>query len=1085
MFGFVIIRTEKSFIHRNEDIQQGNKMGQIIYQNYHRHSNYSIVVAGGDSVVKNEEYAKRAIELGHGIISGVEHGFQGRHIEGYELSKKYNLKFLFGSEAYWVKDRKEKDRKNNHIVVLAKNERGRKAINVALAEAFTSGYYYVPRLDLELLFQLPSNDVWITSACIGGWKYDDADDLWLKIAEHFGKNFFLEVQNHNTDSQKLHNRRVLDLATRNNIELIFGCDSHYIFPSQSTDREQYLLSKGIVYEDESGWFMDYPDGDTVYQRFLDQGVLSKAEIDHSIENTNVFLDVEEYHSPVYSNEIKVPTLYPDKTKEEKDAIYENLIWSKWNEEKKNIEHHLWKKYEDEIKKEVQVVKNINHADYFLLDYEIVKKGKEKGGIITSTGRGSGVSYYTCKLLDLTKIDRISSPVHLYPERFLSETRILETKSLADLDLNLANPEVFAEAQKEILGQDGSYPMIAWGTMRAKEAWKMYSRANHVDFETANDVSGQIDEYEFALKHLEDDEDKESVYVEDYIDNKYVDLVTQSSRYLGIYSNVKIHPCAYLLADFNIREEAGIIAMKTAKGKVNICTLIDGLWAEKYKMLKNDLLKVNVVDLYSRVYKRIGMNDTHDVNELWKITKNDSKTWDIYKKGIVMGINQVEQSGTARRTIKYAPSNISELSALVAAVRPGFASMYDIFESREPFSYDIPSFDNIIQTEEMKNSFVLYQEQSMAALAFAGIPMTETYEIIKSIAKKRYDKVFKYKEQFVLGFSNNIKKKEKKSAEESLEIANSVWKILEDSSRYSFNASHSLSVATDSLYTAYLKAYYPIFFYEQFLQLLEEKGEKDRLLKAKAEAETFFKISFPQMRFGQDNRNIVANPDQNEITMSMNMIKGFGHEIAENLYELNEEFSGNSIVDLFILASDLGKFSASKWEKLLLVGYFSDFGNGEKVHNFFKEFTKGEFRYNPKHKDKTKEQRIQKLYKIWESLENNDFSIADKIHNEIEIVGEVRTRFPVDKKCLLVMEVDEKYAPRILFHSLATGKSETIKISKKKYNGLKFGDIVYCSEFEKKPAVKKVNGQWIKKPNEFNWWAESYYIVDDIRKFIRQ
>ena len=153
-----------------------------------------------------------------------------------------------------------------------------------------------------------------------------------------------------------------------------------------------------------------------------------------------------------------------------------------------------------------MVKEIGHADYFLLDYEIVKRGKEKGGVITSTGRGSGVSYYTCKLLDLTKIDRISSPVKLYPERFLSKTRILETKSLADLDLNLANPEVFAEAQREILGDEHSYPMIAWGTMRAKEAWKMYSRANHIDFDTANEVSGQIEEYEFALKHAEGDDD---------------------------------------------------------------------------------------------------------------------------------------------------------------------------------------------------------------------------------------------------------------------------------------------------------------------------------------------------------------------------------------------------------------------------------------------------------------------------------------------------------------------------------------------------------------------------------------------------
>jgi DNA polymerase III alpha subunit len=1051
----------------------------ILYQNYHRHSNYSIVVAGGDSVVKNIEYADRAVQLGHGIISGVEHGFQGRHVEGYDLAKSHNLKFLFGSEAYFVKDRFEKDRKNNHIIVLAKNENGRKALNVALAEAFITGYYYVPRLDLNLLMGLPSSDIWVTSACLGGWKYEDADNIWLQIAEHFGCNFFFELQNHNTDSQRELNKRIISLSRNNNIKTIFGCDSHYIFPEQANDREQYLASKGIVYEDEQGWYMDYPDGETVYKRFKDQGVLSDSEIMSAIDNTNIFLDVEEYNSPVYTKEIKVPTLYPNNTKEEKDAIYENLIWSKWNEEKKNINPSLWKRYEEEIKKEIQVVKNINHADYFLLDYEIVKRGKEKGGVITSTGRGSGVSYYTCKLLDLTKIDRISSPVKLYPERFLSETRILETGSLADLDLNLANPEVFAEVQKEILGENNSYHMIAWGTMREKEAWKMYSRANHIDFDIANEISGQRDEFEFAFKHA-DDEDKENLFLDDYIDSKYIRLVKESLKYLGIYSNVKIHPCATLLAPFNIKEEAGLIAMKTSKGTVNICTLIDGLWAEKHGMLKNDLLKVNVVELYSRVYKRIGMNDTHDVNQLWEMTKNDSSVWDIYKKGIVMGINQVEQIGTAKRTVKYAPSNISELSALVAAVRPGFKTMYDIFESREEFSYNIPSFDSIIQTDEIKNSFVLYQEQSMAALAFAGIPMSETYEIVKSIAKKRYQDIFKYKEQFMGGFSDRIEKKEKKSKSESLEIAKKVWQILEDSSRYSFNASHSLSVATDSLYTAYLKAHYPLFFYEQFLQILEEKGEKDRLLKTKNEAEKFFGIKFPSLKFGQDNREIKANEKTNEITMSMMTMKGFGHSMAEDMFSLHSKFSGKDIVDLFIFASEEGVFHISKWEKLISIGYFSEFGKGKKILKFFEEFTKGEFRYSSKHKDATKKKRVEKLKELWISIEDNDFSIRERIENEINVIGEIQSRFNVNKKCLFVLDVIEgKYSPRVTLQSLSNGRTDMVKISKRKYQGLSFGDIIFCDEFEKKPSVRKVDSGFEEIPNEFQWWVSSYNKVNNI------
>ena len=118
-----------------------------IFQNYHRHSFYTNIRVP-DSATYNEDYAKRAVELGHGIISSVEHGTQGRYIEAYEYAKKYNLKFLFGTEAYWVKDRKENDRTNAHICLLAATENGRQSINEILSEANISGYYYQPRISI-------------------------------------------------------------------------------------------------------------------------------------------------------------------------------------------------------------------------------------------------------------------------------------------------------------------------------------------------------------------------------------------------------------------------------------------------------------------------------------------------------------------------------------------------------------------------------------------------------------------------------------------------------------------------------------------------------------------------------------------------------------------------------------------------------------------------------------------------------------------------------------------------------------------------------------------------------------------------
>ena len=188
----------------------------------------------------------------------------------------------------------------------------------------------------------------------------------------------------------------------------------------------------------------------------------------------------------------------------------------------------------------------------------------------------------------------------------------------------------------------------------------------------------------------------------------------------------------------------------------------------------------------KVFDRIGM-EPPSVTELLEMCPPNDPAWDVYAKGATIGINQVEKTGTTARVAKYHPTNISELCAFVAAIRPGFASMYKTFESRQPFKYGVKSFDELIQTEEMPNSFVLYQEMEMAALHYAGIPMSECYTAIKNIAKKRVEKVLAYKGTFISGFANAIMRDEGKPEDAAKELAGELWTIIEDSSRYSFNA----------------------------------------------------------------------------------------------------------------------------------------------------------------------------------------------------------------------------------------------------------------------------------------------------------
>jgi DNA polymerase III alpha subunit len=1056
------------------------------YINYHSHSQFSNAMTP-DVTITNRDRAARAKELDMPVASFTEHGWVGRFIEGIELSKEFNIKPLLGTEAYFVKDRLEKDATNVHLIILAKNETGRKAINKALSEANISGFYYRPRLDMSLVLSLPQDDVWVTTACIGGiWKYSDYEDILKTLHDHFQDNFFLEVQYHHVSSQMELNKRILELSNKYKIKIIAGMDSHMISLDQKKERDDYLLSRGIQYPDEENWFLDFPSYETAYQRFQEQDVLSNQQIEEALNNTNIFQEVEEYNSIIFNKDIvKLPSLYFNETQKQKDQRLTQLVWDNWNIEKSNVPQKKWKHYEDEIQKELDVIIKTSMADYFLLDYEIIKRGKEKDGSITLTGRGSAPSYYISKLLGFTTIDRISAKVKLFPERFISAERIIQSKNLPDVDMNLGTPEIFAEAQHEIMGDGHSYQMLAFGTVKTLGAWKLYARTAGVEFETANLISEQISKYEFDLKHTETEEDKESKSIYDYIDSKYHQVYDESTKYLGLVNTLNPHPCAYLIFNHgDIREEFGLVKIKTG-GAEHLCACCDGLFAENYKLLKNDLLKVSVVDLIYRTYKRIEIQP-HPLPELIKLCENDGDVWNIYKNGWTIGINQFEQSSTAARGSKYAPKNLSETSAFVASIRPGFKSNYAQFEAREPFSYGIPSLDKLLQTDEFPQSYMLYQEQTMAVLAYSGIPISETYDIIKNIAKKRAEKVFKYKEKFLDGMTKKIVKQEGRSKEEAEKIAHMTWQVIEDSSKYSFNASHAYSVAGDSLYGAYLKSHYPLFFYETFLQMMEEDGDKDRLLLAKLEAGKAFGIKFPKAQFGQDNRKIVANPDTNEITTSLKSIKGFGSKTAEDMYYLSSIYQGNDFLELLLVAEDNGILS-SKFEQLIKLGYFDQFGGNKKLHKFYLEFTKGKNRYNKTLTQKSKDKRLPELQTTFAFMNDEKFSIQEQIQNELEIVNGVQSRFGVDVKYLCVLEIDEKYAPMILVQVLKSGLQEKLKVSKKNLREHPFniGDVLICKEISH-PFGKKKNteGEWVDNPEKQYIQLDCYYVMKPEDEFYK-
>lgn len=1086
-------------------------------QNYHRHSSYSNPWGFKDSAAVNSDYAKRAVELGHKVISSVEHGYQGYYFETYELAKKYDLKFIFGAEAYWVKDRHEKDRTNSHIIILAKNENGRRAINSVLSTANEDGYYFRPRVDIELLLSLPADDVMITTACIAFWHYDDIEDILVQLHNHFKNNLFLEIQYHNTESQIKLNKRIFALSEKYGIEMIVGMDSHYIYPEEKAERDFMLASNPLRNEDEEGWYMDYPDDNTTMQRFLEQGVFTEDQIKKAMDNTDLLLNFDDYDvlpngepNPIFSKDIKLPTLYdgeheidgellPKLTQEERNKEYSKLITRLFKEYMADVPPEQYDEYFDGVKTEVQVIKDTNMSDYFLIDYYIVKRAIEMGGVLTNSGRGSSVGYFTNTLLGFSKVDRFQSPIKLYPERFISKSRILETKSLPDIDLNWGTPDIAAEAQEQILGKDHAYPMIAFGTCKKKSAFKLYARSQNMDFELANTISTQIERYDEALKYADDDE-KDDISIYDYVDEQYHSYIDASKKYQGIIMDKKKAPCSYLLYSGSIREEIGLIKCKSETTKKEYITaVIDGAIAENYKFLKNDILKVDVVLLVDMIYKRIGIKP-HTVNELMELVKNDPLVWAIYANGYTMGVNQVEKEATKRKSIRYKPKNVSELSAFIAAIRPAFKSMYSKLENREDFAYDIPAFDKILQTEELPQSFILYQEQTMNTLNYAGFPIDECYGIIKAIAKKHPEKVRPLKERFITGFRDQIMK-DGTPADKAEEDAARVWQIISDSCGYGFNSAHAYCMALDSLYNAYLKAHYPYEFYEVLLQTYSDKGKKDKVAELKQEMSRAFGIIEGEYRFGLDNRKFVADPEKHTIYPSLLSIKGLSQGCANDLYALGKK-KYDSFYELWKATKKKKSLNNGKINTLIEIGYFDNFGSIGKIKRFVEildklygrsQFNKNDvppefINYIIKYSEETEKQYRKfdsdsALNEIWHDLSDDDIPFSVRLKYELDNIGYIKTCIPeMRPEYAFVQEFECKYRnPKLTLYRLCDGSIEVVKVRRKKYDEAPIheGDIIKtieCSE----------EGRWSKDDN--GDWQQDHSNKENILKkwsFVRE
>ena len=1005
------------------------------YNNYHKHDHKGNVKSL-DVVCKMEDYCKRAIELGHTTIFTTNHGMQGDVFEATTLAKKYGLKLIVGAECYYVKDRKEKDRSNRHIIIICLNDNAVRQLNKILSIANTEGYYYKPRIDYELLMSLNEKDFIITTACVAGILKDK--ELVLELHSKFKDNFFVEVQNHNDPLQKEFNKLALKYNKEYGIKLIHANDSHYIYPEEAKYRDLFLKAKGITYEEESEFTLDYPDAKTIADRYIIQGVLNKDQIFEAINNTLVFDKAESL--TIINDDVKLPSISKNPNYELKKIIAE-----KWSEEIKNIPPERIKEYTDAIKYEVDIIEKTKMEDYFIMDYYIAKIGQEKyNGKLTHTGRGSAPSFYINKLLGLTDIDRLDSPIKLYPTRFMSAERILLARSLPDIDLNTVSREPFIKATEDLLGAENCAWMISWKPLQSSSAFRLWCKANDMNISEYDEIAKNIDDYRN--------------------DEHWGSIIKESEKFVGVVESISESPCSMVVYDKNVSEEIGLI-----RTEGRICCLLDGYNCDVYKYLKNDLLQVTVWDSIRDTYKLLNM-PIPTIREFNKLL--DDKTFEIYEKGLTCTINQVDSDWATGIVKKYKPKSLDEMSAFVAAIRPGFASLLDNFINRREYTTGVKELDYILKDSY---HYLMYQESIMSYLIYCGVDEKETYDIIKKIAKKKFKEkeLEELKKQLKRGWVNAVGKEEG---------FDETWQVVEDASRYSFNASHSLSYAYDSLYGAYLKSHYPLEYYATVFNKFT--GDERRTTNLTKELEYFgIKLYNPKFRYSKATYH--PDKESNSIYKGLASIKYMNEKVADELYNL-KDCVFDDFIDVLETIHKCTSINSRQLDILIKLDFFSEFGKSQKLLDITaaydeiygkKQFKKDKLPlglskeivsiYAAKETVKMFMQVETRLLlkKIIQAIPNKSISMESIFANHLEFVG-------------YCSYIDESYDERVCvisdlktnkwgttfatLYKLKDGKSMTLKVDKNYFANkpLKKFDVIRVAFISENFKRRKIDGKWI-------------------------
>ena len=1048
----------------------------MIYNNYHKHDHVSNIFSP-DTNTKQEEYILKSLEYGHKNYFTTNHGSFGDIFEARTLCNKYGLRCIAGIEGYIVPDASQKDKRNYHIIVIPKTDNARKKMNYVSSMANINGFYYKPRFFVEDLLKLDKDDIFITTACVAGFLRDEdsVNGIFLPLLEHFGENLMLEVQTHDDPLQIEINKKAILFSQKYNLKLIAANDSHYIGESGKEERLELLKGKHINYGSEDDFILDFPTAETMIKRFEKQKVLSEAQIKSAIENTLIFDECEEIQLD-YS--IKMPTIYPDLTPKQRVSLLKKEVNKRFSEIRKeeNIGEEEFKKYRDGIRYEMKIIEDTNEevhtADYFLFNEKNVELAVNKyGGVLTRGGRGSCGSFYINRILGMTQLDRFKINLPLFPDRFASTARLLENRSLPDIDFNVKEQEPFVKASRELLGEHGCYPMYAPGTMQISEAFRNVCRSKGMEFDEFNNVAKDIDSY--------------------MDDEKWKPIINEANKYVGTIVSGSVHPCAHILSDKNLLYEYGV----TRLGE-NLCVLITSSEADEYKVLKNDYLIVKVWKLIDETFKEIG-KPIIPANQLLTSIKNDNRIWDLFKNGITCTLNQVDSDNGSQQAKRYKITSFEDGAHIAAAIRPSFDSWRESFLNRGKYTTGSNLLDDVLSDT---HGYILFQESLMQYFDWLGVTPAESIGLIKKISKK------KIKPEDFANLESRLRKQWIVNTG-SENMFDETWNMIQSCMSYGFCSAHAAATSLDMCYGAYLKVNYPLEYYSVCFNNYSDDQVRTNKLKKELE---YFNIKLSEIKFRHSISKYTYNKNTNTIYKGMSSIKFIGDNVGDDLYKLKDKEYGD-FIDLLIDIKNTS-VNSKQLDILIKLNFFSEFG---EINMLLKQVELFEQIYGKK---QFKIEKLETMNLPIDIIEKHCKKRTEKIlkeFNDVELLKDLVTHIEYKKTSLLdilsyqnelygyVTYVDSSISKRLYFvsnikkskslvtislYEIYSGRTREVKMWTSQFDRNPFSekDILNIHSIEKKHKKEptgEINRKTGKKiyvdiPDKFEFWLKGYSIEEE-------